>query len=363
MSDDALMTKPLHREDNAEKKHTPDYTKYVSKKVIFITVCVATLALIAVAALCIGSANLSIPEVLNQIFSQSGIAWSIRLPRVLVAIVAGAMLAVAGAVMQCLLKNPLSEPYTLGLSQAAAFGAAFAIVVLGAGSMYSNAKDAVIVSNQYTVTICAFCFCLISTAVILALTRFTKVAPESIVLAGVVLGSIFAAGLTAVQYFASDVQIASIIYWTFGDLSRITWDSLILVGAVSIPVFVYFFYNRWNYNAIDAGVDTANSLGVNVSRHVIVGMVFASVIAALIVSLMGIIGVVGLLAPHMVRRVIGSDNRFVIPASAVVGALILVFSDTLARTIISPLVLPVGVITAFMGGPLFLYVLIRGYRK
>ncbi|NLB76892.1 MAG: iron ABC transporter permease, partial [Crenarchaeota archaeon] len=132
---------------------------------------------------------------------------------------------------------------------------------------------------------------------------------------------------------------------------------------VSIPVFVYFFYNRWNYNAIDAGVDTANSLGVNVSRHVIVGMVFASVIAALIVSLMGIIGFVGLLAPHMVRRVIGSDNRFVIPASAVVGALILVFSDTLARTIISPLVLPVGVITAFMGGPLFLYVLIRGYRK
>jgi len=355
-----------HKQDKMDNvKNEPDagYTKYVGKKIVFITICTVALVSITIAALCIGSANLSIPEVFSQILSQSGIAWSIRLPRVLVAVVAGAMLAVAGAVMQCLLKNPLSEPYTLGLSQASAFGAAFAIVVLGAGSMYSNSKDAVLISNQYTVTACAFCFCLISTAIILALTRLTKVSPESIVLSGVVLGSIFAAGLTAVQYFASDVQIASIIYWTFGDLSRITWSSLTLIIAVSVPVFIYFMYNRWNYNAIDAGVDTANSLGVNVTRHITIGMVLASLMAAVIVSLMGIIGFVGLLAPHMVRRVIGSDNRFVIPASVLVGALILVVSDTLARTIISPLVLPVGVITAFMGGPLFLYILIRGYKK
>jgi iron complex transport system permease protein len=346
-----------------EKRGAPNYSKYIGRKVLFIAVCAVALLVITLVALSIGSANLSLSEVLRQIASQSGIAWSIRLPRVLVAVIAGAMLAIAGAVMQCLLKNPLSEPYTLGLSQASAFGAAFAIVVLGAGSLYSNSKDAVIISNQYTVTLCAFCFCLISTGVILALTRLTKVSPESIVLSGVVLGSIFAAGLTAVQYFASDVQIASIIYWTFGDLSRITWDSLTLIVAASVPVLIYFLYNRWNYNAIDAGVDTANSLGVNVNRHITVGMVLASVVAALIVSLMGIIGFVGLLAPHMVRRVIGSDNRFVLPASALVGGLILVLSDTLARTIISPLVLPVGVITSFLGGPLFMYILIRGYRK
>jgi iron complex transport system permease protein len=358
------MANPRDIKSDAEKKGADHgYTKYVGKKIIFITICAAILVLITLVALSIGSANLSLSEVINQIINHSGIAWTIRLPRVLVAVVAGAMLAVAGAVMQCLLKNPLSEPYTLGLSQAAAFGASFAIVVLGAGSLYSNSKDAVLISNQYTVTICAFCFCLISTAVILALTRFTKVAPESIVLSGVVMGSIFAAGLTAVQYFASDVQIASIVYWTFGDLSRITWDNLILIVAVSLPVFIYFMYNRWNYNAIDAGVDTANSLGVNVNRQTLVGMLFASVIAALIVSLMGIIGFVGLLAPHIVRRVIGSDNRFVLPASAIVGALILVISDTVARNIISPLILPVGVITSFLGGPLFLYVLIRGYKK
>jgi len=346
-----------------KKDDTPDYSKYIGKKVLFLTVCAAVLISIILIALSIGSANLSIFEVLDQVVNQSGIAWSIRFPRVLVAVVAGAMLAVAGTVMQCILKNPLSEPYTLGLSQAAAFGAAFAIVILGAGSTFSNIKDAVVINNQYSVTICAFCFSLISTGVVLVLTRLTRVAPEAIVLSGVVMGSVFAAARTGIQYFATDVQIASIVYWTFGDLSRITWDNLVLIMVVSLPVLIYFVYNRWNYNAINAGIDTASSLGVNVNRHIIVGMVLSSLVAALIVSLMGVIGFVGLLAPHMVRRVIGSDHRFVIPASALVGALILVVSDTLARTIISPLVLPVGVITAFMVGPLFLAILIRGYRK
>jgi iron complex transport system permease protein len=177
------------------------------------------------------------------------------------------------------------------------------------------------------------------------------------------MGSIFTAARTALQYFANDVQLASMVYWTFGDLSRITWDNLFLITAVSVPVLVYFIYNRWTYNSINAGVDTANSLGVNVDRHIVIGMILSSLVAALIVSLMGVIGFVGLLAPHMVRRVIGSDHRFLIPASALVGAIILVLSDTLGRTLISPLILPVGVITSFLGGPLFLAILIRGYKK
>lgn len=348
---------------NIKKADAPSYSKYIGKKVMFLTVCSVVLILVTLTALSIGSANLSISEVIDQITNQSGIAWSIRFPRVIVAVVAGAMLAVAGTVMQCILKNPLSEPYTLGISQAAAFGAAFAIVLLGAGAMFSNAKDVVVIGNQYAVTLCAFCFSLISTGVVIVLTRLTRVSPEAIVLSGVVMGSVFAAARTGIQYFANEIQLASIVYWTFGNLSRITWDNLILIGAVSLPVLLYFMYNRWNYNAIDAGIDTASSLGVNVNRHIIVGMILSSLVAALIVSLMGVIGFVGLLAPHIVRRVIGSDHRFVIPASALMGALILLVSDTLSRTMISPLVLPVGVITSFMGGPLFLAILIRGYRK
>jgi iron complex transport system permease protein len=345
------------------KREASGYDQYIWRKALFIIVISLVLLAAVIVSLCVGSAKISLSDVVDQLANQSGIVWSIRLPRVLVAVVAGAMLAMAGTVMQCLLKNPLSEPYTLGLSQAAAFGAAFAIVVLGAGALYSNSKDAVVVSNQYTVTVCAFLFSMVSTAVVLVLTRITKVSPEAIVLSGVIMGAIFGAGLTAVEYFASDVQIASIVYWTFGDLSRVTWDSLTLLLVLSIPILLFFVYNRWNYNAIDAGVDTANSLGVNVNRQTMAGMTLASLIAAVVVSLMGIIGFVGLLAPHMVRRVIGSDHRFVIPAAAVLGALILLGSDTLARTIISPLVLPVGVITSFLGGPLFLYILIRGYRK
>ena len=352
-----------HQTDKTKPDDTSDYTKYIGKKISLIILSAVALVAVVLIATSIGSANLSISEVLDQIINQSGIAWSIRFPRVLVAVVAGAMLAVTGTVMQCVLKNPLSEPYTLGLSQAAAFGAAFSIMFLGGGSMYSNSKDAVVISNQYTVTICAFCFCLISTFVILALTSLTRVSPESIVLSGVVIGSIFGAARTGLQYFANEIQLSSMVYWTFGDLSRITWDNLVLLFCICVPVLVYFIYNRWNYNAIDAGIDTASSLGVNVNRHVRVGMVLCSLIAALIVSLMGVIGFVGLLAPHIVRWIIGSDHRFVIPASALVGALILLVSDTVARTIISPLVLPVGVITSFLGGPLFLMILIRRYRK
>jgi iron complex transport system permease protein len=340
-----------------------NYEKYIEKKVSFLVLCAVVLVATILIALSIGSANLTIPEVIDQIVNQSGIAWSIRLPRVLVAVVAGSMLAIAGTVMQCILKNPLSEPYTLGISQAAAFGAAFAIVILDAGSMFSNTKDAVVINNQYAVTICAFCFSLISTGVVIVLTRLTRVSPESIVLSGVVMGSVFAAARTGLQYFANEIQLASIVYWTFGDLSRITLDNLLLIVVVSLPVLVCFIYNRWNYNAIDAGIDAANSLGVNVNRHILVGMILSSLVAALIVSLMGVIGFVGLLSPHIVRRVIGSDHRFLIPASTLMGALILLVSDTLARTIISPLVLPVGVITSFLGGPLFLAILIRGYRK
>ncbi len=349
---------------NATSRDTiSDYSEYIGRKVLFITICAVAVLLVSLIALCMGSANLTISQVVEQLMHQQGIAWSIRLPRILVALVAGGMLALAGTVMQCVLKNPLAEPYTLGLSQAAAFGAAFAIVVLGAGSMHSNSKDAVMVSSQYLVTVCAFSFSLLSTAVIMVLARMTRVSPEAIVLSGVAMGAIFSAGLTGVQYFANDVQIASIVYWTFGDLGRITWDSLTLIVLVSLPVIAYFFYNRWNYNAMDAGAETASSLGVNVSRHTMAGMVLSSLLAAVVVSLMGIIGFVGLLAPHMVRRVIGSDHRFVMPAAGLVGSLIVLVSDTLARTIIAPLVLPVGVITSFLGGPLFLYILIRGYRK
>jgi iron complex transport system permease protein len=221
----------------------------------------------------------------------------------------------------------------------------------------------VIVTNPYIITVCAFAGALIGTGIIVLLSSLTRVSPEAMILAGIAIGSMFGAGITAIQYFADSVQLSTIVFWTFGDLGKTTWTYGAIIAMVTIPILLYFLYNRWNFNAIEAGEETAKGLGVNVNRIRMVGMILSSLLAAIVVSFLGIIGFVGLLGPHIVRRIIGGDYRFLIPGSALVGGLILMVSDTVARTILSPLVLPVGVLTSFLGGPLFIYLLIRGYRK
>ena len=183
------------------------------------------------------------------------------------------------------------------------------------------------------------------------------------ILAGIAFGSLFSAGTVITQYFANDVQVASIVFWTFGDVGRASWRELAIMSAVTLPVTAYFVFNRWNYNALESGDDTARSLGVNVGRTRLMGMLLASLVASVAVSFLGIIAFIGLVSPHLMRRIIGDDYRFLIPGSCAMGALLLLASDTLSRTIIAPVVLPVGAITSFMGAPLFLYLLIRGYRR
>ena len=178
--------------------------------------------------------------------------------------------------------------------------------------------------------------------------------------AGVALGSLFSAGLSLVQYVAADVEVAAIVYWTFGDVGRATWGNVGVMAAVTALGTVYFVANGWNYTALHAGDQTAASLGVNVERVRIVGMIVASLVTASIISFVGIIGFVGLVVPHIVRKSIGSDERFLLPASTLVGAILLLASDTVARLVIAPVVLPVGILTSFLGAPLFLYLVIAG---
>jgi len=183
------------------------------------------------------------------------------------------------------------------------------------------------------------------------------------VLAGVALGSLFSAVTMILQYFADDVRVASVVFWTFGDIGRVSWKDLGIMSVVVGISLIYFMFNRWNYNALDSGEETAKGLGVDVEKVRLLGMFVSSLIAAVITSFVGIIGFIGLVAPHIMRRLIGGDHRFLIPASSVMGGLILLASDTLGRTIISPVVLPVGAITSFLGAPIFLYVLSRGYKR
>jgi iron complex transport system permease protein len=358
----------LRRRRSPPSSAVEGYHEYIGRKVGFLVACAASLVLLTLYAMTVGALNIPIQDVVDALINgdsemYGNIIWNIRMPRVFVAVLAGASLAIAGAVMQSVLRNPLASPYTLGLSQSAAFGASFAIVILGAGAMQSGTGSGIIVNSPYVVTICAFLGAMLGMVIITVLSTLTKVAPEAMVLAGVAIGSLFGAGITALQYFANDVQISSIVYWSFGDLSKCTWNYVSVLLLVCLPLMGFFIYQRWNFNAIDAGEETAKSLGVNVSRTRMISMLCASLLTAVVVALIGIIGFIGLLAPHMVRRLIGGDNRFLIPGSALVGGMLLMGADTIARTVVSPLILPVGIVTSFLGGPLFIYLLIRGYHK
>ncbi|MBN1429783.1 MAG: iron ABC transporter permease [Anaerolineae bacterium] len=337
------------------------------QRLIILGLIVLTLAL-AVIAINAGAANTNPMQVLRTLLGlESGtsniVIWNIRLPRVIAGMAAGAGLAVAGCVMQTCLRNPLASPSTLGISSAAAFGANLAIVAFGAGSIHSNTRDAVFIGNPYAVTLSAFGFSMVAMMLILLLARLRGFSPESVVLAGVAFGSLFSAASTLVQYFAEDVQVAAMVFWTFGDLGRVAWQEVAILSTLVVGTFIFFLLHRWDYNALDGGEEAAKSLGVHVEQIRFRSMLVASLITAVAVSFMGIIGFIGLIAPQMMRRVLGIDHRFLIPASAVTGAALLLFSDTLARTMISPVVLPVGAITSFFGAPLFLFLLAKGYTR
>lgn len=344
------------------------YQAYTGRKRLIILLLMTLTAILAIYAVNVGSSALQPVQVIRSLLGRGTgvsqvVVWNIRLPRILGAIIAGAGLSLAGCVMQNNLRNPLASPFTLGISQAAAFGATVAIIVFGAGSIQNTNTDAVMINNPYLVTGMAFIWSMLATMAIIMLAKFRGVTPEAMVLAGVVLGSLFSAGTTIIQYFAQDVQVAAVVFWTFGDLGRTSWKEVLIMAVLIGQAFVYFMIRRWDYNAMDCGEESARGLGVQVERVRLGGMFIASLITAVIVSFLGIIGFIGLVAPQMMRRITGSDHRFLIPAAAVAGALLLLASDTLARTVISPVVLPVGAITSCMGAPLFLYLLLRGYDR
>ena len=341
------------------------YKKYTEKKIIFGIILLIILFLSAIYAMCVGDYRLTVNQVVDVLIGSGTsnaelVIWNIRLPRVFAAIIAGASMAVAGAVMQCILRNPLASPFTMGISHGAMFGASLAIILLGAGGAESTGR--IFVNNPYSITVFAFLGALIGVLVILLLAKLRGLSPEAMILAGVAMSSLFTACTMLIQYFADDLQLAAMVYWTFGDLGRPLWDEIYIMVAIMIPALLYFIYKRWDYNALEAGEETAKSLGVNTERTRLVGMFIASLLTAVTVSFLGIIGFVGLICPHIVRIFIGGDYRFLIPVSALFGAVLLIMADTIARTIISPIILPVGILTSFMGAPMFLYLLTRMYK-
>jgi len=337
------------------------------RRLILLSLLIVDILLIIV-CLCVGSANLSLSQILQGFFNTGEhkyylIVWKIRMPRVIAAVLAGGGLAISGLIMQSVLKNPMASPSTLGVSNAAVFGANFAIIVLGMGAFNSSAESDLFVNNPYFVATTALIFAVISVGLILILSHIKRFSSEIVVLAGLAVGAIFTAGTTMVQFFADSNQLSSAVFWSFGNLARATFLEDLIMFIVIATSFIFFMFNRLNYDAMTAGLDTARTMGVNTKSLSILSLLFASLITATCVSFLGIIGFIGLIAPHIIKRFIGDNHRFLIPASFLSGVAILLIADTISRTIVSGLSLPVGAITSLLGGPMFIYLLIRGKQK
>ena len=350
-----------------KKELLTDYKKYNRRRILIIIILLVLIFITMQIAMLMGSFEVNFANIKEFWIDEESMVHQviarIRLPRIVAAILTGSVLSVSGAVSQSLMRNPLASPFTLGISSSAAFGAAFAIIFLGAGDTHSSASDAVIINNQYIVGISAFAWSLVSIAVIVFLSRMRNSSPQIIILSGVILSSLFGAGISAMQYFANDVQLASIMFWSFGDMGRASWDDIVLVGVCFALAFFYFIRKSWSYNSLKTGDEYAKSLGVNPEKLRITGLVVASLITALTVAFYGMIGFVGLLGPHIMRRIIGNHEAYLIPASAAFGSLLLLVADTFAGTIIAPVILPVGIVTSFLGAPLFIFLLIKGQQR
>ncbi len=334
------------------------YRKNAVKSILFLVFLGIALLVTALLSLRSGSYDTPVSELIKGIFGLSAdrkiniVVRNNRLPRILTAILAGGGLGLAGCVLQAVLRNPLASASTLGVSQGATFGAAFAIVVLGLNS-----------TGGLGIPLCAFAGSMAVALVILGLSKFRQVSPEGIVLAGVAISSMFTGATTLIQYFADEVELSTLVFWTFGDLGTTSWKDLGGMAAVVGIVCVYCILHRWDYNALLGGEETAISLGINVKRLTLINMVLCCLCSSVVVAQVGLISFIGLVAPHIVRMVVGNNHVYLIPGSILGGATLLLLGDLFARTVISPVILPIGAITSFLGGPLFLYLLFKGGKR
>ena len=352
------------------EKRLKDYRREINRKRLIILTVFALIILLSMYSITSGSIELTVGEVVKTILGQGTvqsklIVFSMRLPRIVTAIIIGASLAVCGVVMQCVLNNPMASSSTLGVSQGAAFGAAVGIILFGGGVLNRDAHAvAVEVNNPYIVTTCAFVFGSLCSGVILLLSQFKRnLGPSALVLAGVALSSLFSGGSTLLQYFADDTTLAAVVFWTFGNLGATNWTEIAILAVAFAAVMIYFMFNRWNYNALCSGVGTAKSLGVNTRSVMLTSMIVCSLTSAVGVAFVGVISFVGLVAPHIMRRLVGEDYRYLIPGSAVAGAFLLLLADTFGRLILQPVILPIGAITSFLGAPMYIMIIMKGGKK
>ncbi len=325
----------------------------MKKNTIFILLMVLFLILFT-AASTVGSVEIPLAEIVSIIRGNSGddtyhkVLLGIRLPRITQAAVVGLGLGVSGTLLQGLLGNPLADPYILGISSGAALGAALAIV-LGLGMLGTQAA--------------AFVTALITLALVIFLSRLgPDTGGNTLLLAGIAVSTFLSAILSFIMLL-SYRQMSSIVFWMMGDFSLVSWkEVLVSTPPILVGTFVMYMYSK-ELNAIIMGRESAQHLGVEVNKVVLITLACSSLVTAAAVAVSGIVGFVGLMVPHITRMLVGPDNRVLMPFSALMGMIFLVFADALSRTLIRPGEIPIGIITALFGGPFFLYLLKNNRMK
>lgn len=317
-----------------------------------------------IACLFVGSSNMTIEQALQALLgggtgAQSRIIWRIRVPRVLAAILAGAGLSVAGLVMQTTLNNTMASPSTLGVSNAAVFGANLSIIAFAGGFLTTgnNPQSFDVGANPYATSVMAFAFSAVSVLLILGLCRARAFSPNVVVLSGIAIGSVWTAATTILQFYATDVGLSAAVVWSFGDLGRATYRTDLIMAVVVAVGLVYFSLMAWRYNALLSGEATARTMGVNVEALRFASLLLSSVITAVCVSFLGVIGFVGIICPHVAKKLLGQDHRVTIPVSCLMGSLLLLLADTVSRSVGGGSALPVGAITSLLGAPFFIAII------
>ncbi len=280
--------------------------------------------------------------------------WTLyRAPPILGAVIGGAGLAVCGAVMQSILRNPMADPYTTGISSGASFGAAIGITapVLLSGLGLSEIQGVTVML--------AFLFSMIPVLVILAISKLTNASPVTIIMTGIGIMYIFNAGTSIIQLKVGSYYTARLENWLMGNVQLVQWGDLLPMFAIVLTGIIITMFLASKINVLSTGDENAKAMGINADRLRIICMVITAVVSAGVISFTGLIGFVGLVCPHIVRMFVGADNRYLIPASAAFGAALMVAAHLVGKNIISPTLVPVGIIMSCIGGPVFIWLVVR----
>ncbi len=336
------------------------YDRLVRRRVA-VTISIAFLAVgMLFADMATGPAGLSIADVWKALThapgqdSTSVIVWQVRLPTALMALLVGTALSLAGAEMQTILDNPLASPFTLGVSAAASLGAAL-VIVLGIGLPFL--PPGVLLTGN------AFVFAFGSVLLLQFMTGRSGGGPAMLVLFGIALVFTFQALLALVQFVASADALQQLVFWGMGSLARANWSTVSLLAAAVACVLPFSLAASWRLTALRLGEERARSYGIDVGRFRFFALLRISLLAATAVAFTGTIGFVGLVGPHIARLVIGEDHRFLLPASALTGAVMMSAASVASKSLVPGLLLPVGIVTSLVGLPVFFALLTRQSRR